>query len=65
MLSAIALSLAYKGLLTLHNKGTDLLFSPAVYAVFEKIDTSVFGVAVSIAAFFCAAVLMRKNKAAG
>jgi hypothetical protein len=62
MLSAVALSLTYKGLLTLHDKGTDLLFSPAVYAVFEKIDTSIFGVLVSIVMFFCATPLVRKRE---
>jgi SSS family solute:Na+ symporter len=62
MLSAVGMSLVYKGLLALHARGIDGIFSPVVYSLLEKIDTSVFGVSVSVVVFFLSLPLAAKRR---
>ncbi|MBN2036263.1 MAG: sodium:solute symporter family protein [Chitinispirillaceae bacterium] len=62
MLAAVSLSLLYKGLLALHLKGTDVLFPVGLYEFFEKIDTSVFGVSVSVIVFFLFLLVSKTSK---
>ncbi|MBN1575516.1 MAG: sodium:solute symporter family protein [Chitinispirillaceae bacterium] len=58
MIVATVASMLYQGVMTLHTAGRDLFYAEW-YGLMEKVDTAVFGVAVSVVTYGIAVVLIK------